>query len=98
VSDVRKKREAVGVQLYGYQQQLAQLQLSLENTHEKFSSASAARTEAQRRLGADTEAYATVVKRRDTLVRSGWFCSRLLVVFLFCIVVVFVVCLGVVFM
>tara|TARA_B110000305_G_C19184600_1_gene513640 strand:+ start:37 stop:825 length:789 start_codon:yes stop_codon:yes gene_type:complete len=33
---VKDKREEVGVQLYGMQQQLASLQLTLEQTHQKF--------------------------------------------------------------
>jgi hypothetical protein len=35
-----QKRETVGVELYGQQQQLARLQLMLENTHEAFSKCS----------------------------------------------------------
>lgn len=35
--DAQCKREALGVELYGFQQQLANLQLSLERSYDEFS-------------------------------------------------------------
>lgn len=39
----KKQREEVGVELYGYQQNLAKLQMSLEAAHDKYQQLSTAR-------------------------------------------------------
>ena len=46
----QQKREQIGVELYGLQQQLAKQQMFLERTHEKHTSTQAARSEAEQSL------------------------------------------------
>jgi nitrate reductase assembly molybdenum cofactor insertion protein NarJ len=36
LQNAKAKREAIGVELYGFQQNLAKLQLSLEQTHQNY--------------------------------------------------------------
>jgi len=50
VSRMRKTREDVGVELYGLQQQLAKLQMTLERLYEKYNGNHASRTEVEAAL------------------------------------------------
>ncbi|GMH42071.1 hypothetical protein BSKO_09990 [Bryopsis sp. KO-2023] len=50
LKDAQTKREAIGVELYGFQQQLANLQIELEKTHENFSKISTERLNIEEEL------------------------------------------------
>eukprot|EP00775_Hariotina_reticulata_P007189 gene7189-7403_t len=47
----KKQREEVGVELYGYQQNLAKLQMSLESAQDKYQQLNTARQQAEQQLG-----------------------------------------------
>lgn len=57
VSQVKKKREAIGVDLYSCQQALAKLQLQLEHTHERYAEFHDGRIQAEADLTQMSEAY-----------------------------------------
>lgn len=46
----KKKREQIGVELYGYQQGLAKLQIQLESTHQSFQDISRMRAQTEDQL------------------------------------------------
>lgn len=50
LQDANCKREALGVELYGFQQQLANLQLSLERSYDEFSATSRERQQKEEEL------------------------------------------------
>ena len=45
LQSAKTKREAIGVELYGFQQNLAKLQLQLEQSHQQFQAVSRTRTQ-----------------------------------------------------
>ena len=58
VKDGQLKREQIGVELYGLQQQLAKQQMNLERTHERHTDMQAARTEAEQSLISAKQVFA----------------------------------------
>ena len=65
LKEAKKKREDVGVELYGVQQQLARAQMGLEKTQEKLADVASRRTEAEEDKAQLEEALTEVVGRRD---------------------------------
>ena len=54
---LKKKKEDVGVELYGVQQQLARMQIMLERTHENFNSVRQFREEAEKEIKSAIKEY-----------------------------------------
>lgn len=52
LQNAKSKRESIGVELYGFQQNLAKLQLSLEQTHQNYQMINKMRTQASGRAWA----------------------------------------------
>jgi len=50
LNNAKAKRETIGVELYGFQQNLAKLQLNLEQTHQNYQIISKARTQAEEQV------------------------------------------------
>lgn len=48
MQNAKTKRETIGVELYGFQQNLAKLQLNLEQTHQNYQIISKARTQVRK--------------------------------------------------
>jgi chromosome segregation ATPase len=61
---VKDKREDIGVELYGVQQQLAKLQMQLENTHNNFNMLEELRNKEEQYLGEYQQKFA--VQKQDT--------------------------------
>lgn len=67
VSRVKKQREQIGVELYGYQQQLAKLQLNLEKTHDRFNQLRELRESAEENLHLASEIVEKKAQEREEL-------------------------------
>ena len=57
LKSLRREREDVGVQLYGFQQQLAKMQMTFERTHDNFNIIQKYRKEAEEQLKLLSEEY-----------------------------------------
>jgi len=78
LSDAKAKREKVGVELFGFQQQLAKLQMELERAHERHSQTAAHKEQAAARLKSLKTDHATELKlTKDERVRADKFQEEL---------------------
>eukprot|EP00611_Tribonema_gayanum_P002483 TRINITY_DN11854_c0_g1_i1.p1 TRINITY_DN11854_c0_g1~~TRINITY_DN11854_c0_g1_i1.p1 ORF type:complete len:974 (+),score=491.39 TRINITY_DN11854_c0_g1_i1:44-2965(+) len=66
----KTKRETVGVELYSLQQQLARLQVSLEQTHEAYSTTAEARAKSELDLDQTKEEYARRKQATEDLAQA----------------------------
>ena len=57
VKRLRKKKEDVGVELYGVQQQLARMQIMLEKTHENFNAIRQLREQSEKEVKSALKEY-----------------------------------------
>ena len=65
LSQVTKKREQLGVELYSFQQGLAKLQLDLQKAHEKFNDAEQTRKESEAALKRASREYETINETKN---------------------------------
>ena len=78
LNDAKSKRETVGVELFGFQQQLAKLQMDLERAHERHTNIATLKEQADTRLRnfkADHEAELKLTK--DERIRADKFQEEL---------------------
>lgn len=78
LADAKAKRETVGVELFGFQQQLAKLQMELERAHERHADIAAMKEAADARLGSLKAEHAKeAALTKDERVRADKFQEEL---------------------
>jgi hypothetical protein len=70
VKNVKQKREQVGVELYGLQQQLARLQITLEESHMSHATHEEGRLNAEEQLGQVKQVFMDRRQKHDDLFQS----------------------------
>lgn len=69
------KREQLGVELYGFQQQLARMQLEFDKLHEKETATKQARLEAEQELKVKSQGYQEHLDKRNELEQKMYIVS-----------------------
>lgn len=73
--NAKEKRESIGVELYGFQQNLAKLQLSLEQTHQNYQIINKMRTQVRLCPGAGKHGTCHIIHGPTHSPRTAWVSS-----------------------